>query len=375
MPMDRHEKYMSVALSLAKRAEGMTSPNPQVGALLVRGGEIIGKGYHKRAGLPHAEIEAFKDAERKHRKTKGATLYVSLEPCCHRDKRTPPCVDAIIEKGISRVIVGSLDPNPRVSGQGVKALRKKGVEVVTGVLEDKLREINEGFSKYITTGTPFVTLKLAATLDGKIATRTGDSKWIGSEKQRAYAHKLRNRADAVMVGIETVLNDDPRLNVRLGKKIVKQPLPVVLDRKLRTPLKSNILTIHESALIVTEKSADRDKRQRLENRGAEIIEVGRDRDGLLDLKKLMPVLGAREITSLLIEGGSKVAAQALKSGIVDKIVFFYAPKIIGGDGLSMIGKLGISSVKDSLEIGRIKTKRFNGELMIEAYINHARKTK
>ncbi len=372
--MDPHEKYMSIALSLAKRAEGMTSPNPHVGAVLVRDGEIIGKGYHKKAGLPHAEIEAFKDAERKHLRIKGATLYVSLEPCCHRDKRTPPCVDAIIEKGISRVVVGSLDPNPKVSGEGVEALRKKGIDVVTGVLEDKLREINEGFSKYIKTGTPFVTLKLAATLDGKIATGTGDSKWIGSEKQRAYAHRLRNRADAVMVGIETVLTDDPRLNVRLGKKAVRQPVPVVLDRKLRIPLKSNIFTIHESVIIATEKSPDRNKGQKLENAGAKVIEIGRNSDGLLDLKKLMSVLGNHEITSLLIEGGSKVAAQALKSGIVDKIVFFYAPRIIGADGLSMIGDLGISCVKDSLGIDRMKVKRFNGELMIEGYIDHARKS-
>jgi len=369
MPKDLHEKYMSIALNLAKRAEGMTSPNPLVGAVLVKSGEIIGKGYHRRAGLPHAEIEAFKDARKKGKKIRGSTLYVSLEPCCHRDKRTPPCVDAIIEHGIKKVVVGTLDPNPKVGGNGVRMLRERGVEVVTGVLEKRLADLNEEFSKYITTGRPFVTLKLAATLDGKIATRTGDSKWIGSEKQRAYAHKLRNRADAVMVGIDTVLTDDPRLNVRLHKKTVRQPVPVVLDRTLRTPVGSNILKLHEEVIIFTSKPADTKKRVKLKNAGAKVVEIGQKRDGFLDLSKVVKILGDREITSLLIEGGSKVAAQAIKSRIVDKIVFFYAPRVIGGDGVSMIGNLGISTVKNSvgIEIDDIK-KLGGGELMIEGYI-------
>ena len=253
MRKHQDEKYMSIALKLAKRAEGMTSPNPLVGAVVVKNGEITGKGYHRKAGLPHAEIEAFKDAEKKGREIKGSTLYVSLEPCCHKDKRTPPCVDAIIERGVTKVVVGALDPNPKVSGKGVNALREKGIDTITGVLEHKSREINESFNKYITTGKPFVTMKLAATLDGKIATRTGDSKWIGSEKQREYAHRLRSQADAVMVGIGTVLTDNPRLNVRLGGKTVRQPVPVVLDPGLRTPPESSILTLHGSVFIVTGK--------------------------------------------------------------------------------------------------------------------------
>ena len=374
MPKDQHEKYMSIALNLAKKAEGMTSPNPLVGAVLVRNGLIIGKGYHKKAGLPHAEIEAFKDARKKGKEIKGATLYVSLEPCCHKDKRTPPCVDAIIENGIKRVIVGMPDPNPKVRGNGVEMLREKGIDVVAGVLEEKLKKMNEDFSKYITTGKPFVTLKLAATLDGKIATRTGNSKWIGSDKQREYAHRLRNRSDAVMVGIETVLKDNPRLNVRLNKKTARQPVPVVLDRRLRTPLSSNLLKIHDEVIIFTARPADRNKRHRLENAGAKVIETGTDRDGLLDMRKAVQVLGKHEVTNLLIEGGSKVAAKALKSRIVDKIVFFYAPRIIGADGVSMIGGLGVSSVQKSLGIERVEIKRLGGgEFMIEGYIDRAAK--
>ena len=368
MNKDLHEKYMSLAISLGKRAEGMTSPNPLVGAVLVKKGKIIGKGYHKKAGLPHAEIEAFNDAERKKHDVRGSTLYVSLEPCCHTEKKTPPCTDAIIGKGIKEIIVGSLDPNPRVSGKGVKTLRDKGIEVRAGVLGEKARELNEAFNKYIATGTPFVTLKLAATMDGKIATRTGDSKWIGSEEQRKIAHRLRNRADAVMVGIGTLLKDDPSLNVRLYKNTGRQPVPIVLDRRLRTPVKSNIFTAHESVIIVTGKPHDQAKRKRLESKGAKVIEVRLGRDGLLDLRELVSVLGKNEITSVLIEGGSSTAAEALKSGIVDKVVFFYAPRLIGADGLSMVGKLGISAIKDSLRISGVKIKKLGDEFMIEGYI-------
>jgi diaminohydroxyphosphoribosylaminopyrimidine deaminase / 5-amino-6-(5-phosphoribosylamino)uracil reductase len=368
MDKDPHEKYMSLAVRLAKKAEGLTSPNPLVGAVLVKKGKIIGKGYHKKAGLPHAEIEAFKDAERKKNDIKGSTLYVTLEPCCHTEKRTPPCTGVIIEKGITEVIVGSLDPNPKVSGNGVKTLRRKGIVVRAGVIEDKARELNEAYNKYIVTGTPFVTLKLAATLDGKIATHTGDSKWIGSEAQRKMGHRLRNMSDAVMVGIETLLKDDPSLNVRLYNNTGKQPVPIVIDTKLRTPVRSNIFSIHERVIIVTGRSPDKIKKKRLEDRGATIMETGLGRDGLLDLRELAGELGENELTSVLIEGGSRTAAQSLKSGIVDKVVFFYAPKLVGADGLSMVGKLGTSAIKDALLITRLNIKKFGDEFMIEGYI-------
>ncbi len=370
MKKEPHEKYMSLAISLARKGEGMTSPNPLVGAVLVKSGKIIGKGYHRKAGLPHAEIEAFIDAGRNGQDVGGGTLYVSLEPCCHREKKTPPCTDAVIEKGVREVIVGALDPNPRVSGKGVKTLRDAGIRVTTGVIEEKARRLNEAYNKYITTGTPFVTLKLAATLDGKIATQTGDSKWIGSERQRKMGHRLRNLADAVMVGTGTILKDDPRLNVRLYKNAGKetQPVPVVLDRGLKTPVNSKIFSVHESVIIVTGKSHDRVRRKKLEGAGARIIEVGLGRDGHLGLRELARKLGKNEITSLIIEGGSATAALALKSGIVDKVVFFYAPRVIGAEGLSMVGELGVSRIKGSLGIERVKIRKFGDEIMVEGYV-------
>jgi len=359
---------MSLALRLAKKAEGMTSPNPLVGAVVVRGGKILGQGYHRQAGLPHAEIEAFNDATKKKNSLKGATLYVTLEPCCHTNKRTPPCVKAVIENKISRVFVSMLDPNPKVSGNGVRMLRKNGIEVEVGVLEDKAKELNEAFTKYITTGKPFVILKLAATMDGKIAAYTGDSKWIGSPTQRKYAHRLRNKADGIMVGIETVLKDNPSLNVRLGEKPSKDPLPIVLDSKLRIPLESNLLSIHEHSIIATLAQTKPRKTEKLKNLGATILHIKKDKDGRLNLKELVKHLGKIEITSVLIEGGSEAAASALKNGIVDKVVFFYAPKIVGSEGVSMIGELGIPTIGKSLEIKGIKITKLKDELMVEGYL-------
>ncbi len=359
---------MSIALKLARKAEGMTSPNPLVGAVLVKGGKIIGEGYHKMAGLPHAEIEAFADAERNGHSLKGATLYVTLEPCCHEGKRTPPCVNAIVEKGISRVVVGAGDPNPMVCGNGFSLLRDEGVEVIPFILENKALELNEAYNKYITTGLPFVTLKLAATLDGKIAAATGDSKWIGSERQRKLAHKLRSASDAVIVGVGTVLKDDPKLNARLTGREVRQPVPVILDRTLRTPPGSSVFKAHGGVIIATVKPANPGKKKRLEEVGARVLEVGHDRRGLPDMKKLLRELGRNEIVSVLIEGGSKAAASALKSGLVDKIAFFYAPKILGGDGVSMIDSLGIKSVKNAVQITDVKITRLGEELMVEGYV-------
>ena len=358
---------MSFALKLAKKAGGMTSPNPLVGAVIVKKNKIIGQGYHKKAGLPHAEIEAFSDAAKKKNSTKGATLYVTLEPCCHENKRTPPCVKAIIEKKISRVYVAMLDPNPKVSGNGVKMLRKNGIEVEVGLLEEKAQKLNEAFTKYITTGKPFVILKLAATLDGKIAAFTGDSKWIGSPNQRKFAHQLRNQADGILVGIETVLKDNPSLNVRLTKKTA-DPIPIILDRNLRTPLDSNLLKIHDHAIIATSNTKKTKLIKQLEEVGAIVLHIKEDKNGLLNLKELTRKLGKLEIMSVLIEGGSKVAASALKSGIVDKVVFFYAPKIVGSEGISMIGELGIPEIKKSLSLKNIKVTKIKDEVMIEGYL-------
>ncbi|MGB3727900.1 MAG: bifunctional diaminohydroxyphosphoribosylaminopyrimidine deaminase/5-amino-6-(5-phosphoribosylamino)uracil reductase RibD [Thermodesulfobacteriota bacterium] len=365
--MDKHTKYMSLALKLARKAEGMTSPNPMVGAVIVKRDKILGQGYHKKAGLPHAEIEAFNDAAKKKNSITASTLYVTLEPCCHEGKRTPPCVKAIIEKKISKVYIAMLDPNPKVSGNGVKQLRESGIEVEVGTLEDKAKVLNEAFTKYITTKKPFVILKLAATMDGKIAAFTGDSKWIGSPNQRTFAHKLRNKVDGIMVGIETVLKDNPSLNVRLAKKKT-DPIPIALDRKLRIPLDSNLLKIHERSIIATSDLSKTNKVEKLQNLGASLLKIKEDKNGRLNLKELMTKLGKMEIMSVLIEGGSKVAASALKSDIVDKVVFFYSPKIVGSEGISMIGELGISTITKSLQVKNTKITKIHDEVMIEGYL-------
>jgi diaminohydroxyphosphoribosylaminopyrimidine deaminase/5-amino-6-(5-phosphoribosylamino)uracil reductase len=359
---------MSLALRLARRAEGMTSPNPVVGAVLVKEGKVIGRGYHKKAGLPHAEIEALLDAEKKGYRVSGSTLYVTLEPCCHRDKRTPPCVEAIIRSGISRVVVGTLDFNPKVKGKGIEILAREGIDVRVGILEERCREINEVFFKYITTKLPFVILKLAATIDGKIATFTGDSKWIGSERQRRYAHKLRSKVDAIMTGIGTVLQDDPQLNVRLGKGFFRQPVPVILDSNLRIPLESRIFKVHVSPIIATTSLASLEKLRRLEDMGVRVIVTDKDESGRVDLVDLVKKLGEMEITSVMIEGGSEVAATSLKKGVVDKVVFFYAPKIIGADGVSMIGKLNISRVGEAIPIERLRLRSIGEEFLVEGYL-------
>ncbi len=368
MPKTTHEFYMKKAINLAKKALGMTSPNPLVGAVVVRSNKIIGKGYHKKAGLPHGEIEAFQNTVSNGHKLKGATLYVTLEPCCHTGKRTPPCVDEIIKAGINNVVVGCRDQNPKVRGKGIRTLKRYGINVVEGVLEEECRLLNEAFFKHVTTRNPFVILKLAATLDGKIATKTGDSKWIGSESQRKKAHELRRQVDAVVVGIETLLIDNPSLNVRYGRGNKKDPTPIVVDSRLRTPTKSKIFSVHKSVMIATTRSAPKNRRKTLENSGATIIDVAKNKNNDVDLKKLFSKLGELGKMSVLIEGGSTVAASALHAKIVDKVVLFYSPKLMGGSGLPMIGDLGITIVKNSIALENMQVRKFGEEFMVEGYI-------
>lgn len=365
MKVDKNTEFMNLALKLAKRAEGMTSPNPLVGAVLVKRGKIIGSGYHKKAGLPHAEIEALNDARKKGHNISGSTLYMNLEPCCHYG-RTPPCTNAIIENKVAKVFVGVSDPNPKVSGKGIKILRRANIEVNLGLLKKESEELNKVFFKYIKENMPYVVLKLASTLDGKIATKSGDSKWIGSEKQREIAHQLRNKMDSVLVGVNTILKDDPSLNVRIKKRFISQPMPVILDSRLRTPLSSNIFKVHESCIIVASEESGNKKRKLLEQRGAKVIYSDPDKSGNLSLKRILRELSKMDITSVLIEGGSKVASSALNEGVVDKIVLFYSPKIVGGDGLSMVSSLGIKKMNKALNIKDINMKKFGNELMIEA---------
>jgi len=345
---DKNTEFMRLALKLAKKAEGMTSPNPLVGAVLVKRGKVIGKGYHKRAGLAHAEIDAIRDAEKRGQKIRGSTLYVNLEPCCHRDKRTPPCTDSIIESGISKVFVGAYDPNPKVCGKGVSILREANVDVEVGLLGEEAKKVNQFFFKYINEKMPYVVLKLASTLDGKIATVTGDSKWIGSTRQREMAHHLRNKMDCVIVGINTVIKDNPNLNVRIQKRNLLQPVPVVLDSKLRISPDSNVFKVHKNCIIAALPNSSKRKKMLLERAGATILYSDTDESGKMSLKSILGRLAGMEFTTVLIEGGSKVASSALREGVVDKIVFFYCPKIVGGDGMSMISDLAIKDMNDAL---------------------------
>lgn len=368
MPARDDTEFMKKALRLALRGEGCTSPNPMVGAVCVLGGRIVGRGYHKKAGFPHAEIEAFADAAKKGVSLKGATLYVTLEPCCHTEKLTPPCTDAIIASGVSDVVVGTVDPNPKVSGRGVAKLRENGISVRTGVLERECGEINEFFNKHVVSGLPFVILKSASTIDGKIASATGDSKWIGSVRQRKMAHRLRKKVDAVIVGINTVCADDPGLDVRLVGGNVRQPVPVIMDSRLRISPEAKIFSTHPRPIIATTEAAAPLKARKLRKLGAEILKLESDAAGRVPPADLLRSLGAMGMCGVLVEGGSRVGACFLREGLVDKVVFFYSPRIIGGDGVSMIGDLGKESIGEAIGIKDIRVRRFGDEIMIEGYI-------
>lgn len=352
---------MRRALSLARR--GNTSPNPMVGAVVVKAGQIVGEGYHRKAGEPHAEVMALRRAGDL---AKGATVYVSLEPCCHFG-RTPPCTKALIEAKVGTVVAAMVDPNPKVAGQGLAELQSEGIKTEVGILEAEARKLNETFIKFITTGTPFVTLKMATTLDGKIATRTGDSKWITCEKSRRLVHGIRAKTDGVMVGIGTVLADDPELTARNTKKI-GYPTRIIADSNARTPLEAKILSLPEGeTIIAVTLGASGDKIRKLSEAGARIVIVD-ELDGRLNLQSLMKSLGEMKITSILIEGGGELAASALSSGIVDKLLVFVAPKIVGGKAAKTpVEGLGIASMADALQYKDLKVRNMGCDILIEAY--------
>lgn len=359
------EKYMRMALRLAAKARGRTSPNPMVGAVLVKNGRVLASGYHKKAGEPHAEAVALKKAGGA---AKGATLYVTLEPCSHTNKRTPPCSPLVVSSGIKRVVVAMIDPNPKVSGGGVKTLRKAGIEVTTGVLEAEARKLNEAFIKYITTGMPFVTLKIAQTLDGKIATATGESKWITGEKAREEGRRLRDTNDAILVGVNTVLKDDPSLTTRAPGG--RDPIRIILDSKLRTPLAAKVITQSSSAktYIATLDGMPKDKLLKLLDAGAEIF-IAKGKRGQIDLKYLMRMLGSQGVMSVLIEGGAEVNASALKSGIVDKVVVFVAPLLMTGrDSLCSIGGISPARLSRAVRLADVTFRFVGQDLMIEGYL-------
>ncbi|RMF25369.1 MAG: bifunctional diaminohydroxyphosphoribosylaminopyrimidine deaminase/5-amino-6-(5-phosphoribosylamino)uracil reductase RibD [Deltaproteobacteria bacterium] len=329
-----HERWMAEACAEAEKGLGNTAPNPPVGCILVRGGRIVGRGYHRRAGAPHAEIEAIRSAGTRAR---GAVAYVTLEPCCHHG-RTPPCTAALVEAGVRAVVAGVRDPNPQVSGRGLARLRRAGIETTCGVLEERCEELIRGFRCWVRTGMPWVELKLAASLDGRIATRTGASKWISSPPSRRRVQHMRARADAVLVGVGTVLADDPRLTCRIAG--ARQPLRVVLDRGLRTPPRARVVAGRGHCLIVAAPGADARRRRALEDAGAEVVEI--DCGRAAGWRRLLRELGRREVLELLIEGGGQVAASAVRARVVNEATIFYNPRLIGADGVALFGRLGVS---------------------------------
>lgn len=369
---DRH--YMEMALGLAEKGRGFTSPNPMVGAVVVRNGAVVGQGWHKVYGGPHAEVHAIDDAGDLAR---GATLYVTLEPCNHTGK-TPPCTRKIIEAGITKVVMAMKDPNPTASG-GAKLLRLHGISVESGVLEPQALRLNEIFIKHVQTRKPFVILKYASTLDGRIATRTGDSKWITNERSRAFVHELRHLVDGIMVGVDTVIADDPSLTTRLKGVKGRDPHRFILDTRLRIPETARILhlTSDSDTYLVCGEDVGADpvlagKKDRLEKEGARVLTAPL-KDGRVDLDRLMVILGAMNISSLLVEGGSRVLGSALSAGIVDKIFGFYAPKILGGDdGIPLFKGRGPELMKDAVCFDNLSVRRFDEDIMIEASIAKVR---
>lgn len=357
--------YMQMALALAARGTGCTSPNPLVGAVVVKDGRVVGRGYHERFGEAHAEVNALREAGAHAR---GATLYVTLEPCNHTGK-TPPCTRQILACGIRRVVVAMADPNPGVTGGGAARLRAAGVEVVEGLAAEDARRQNEAYLKHTLSGTPFVILKCAATLDGRIATRSGDARWVSGPESRQFVHALRHAVDAIMVGVATVKADDPSLTTRLPDRRGCDPTRIVLDTRLSIPLNARVLTQSSAAktILATGPEVSADRRRQVEAAGAEVLPAP-CRNGRVDLAALMHTLGARGIASVLIEGGSRVSGAVLRAGLVDKLYVFYAPKLLGGDdGIPICRGPGPERMQDCLDVGRIHVRRFGDDIMIEGY--------
>lgn len=364
--MNIDEKYMSRTLKLAARGKGQVSPNPLVGAIIVKRKKMVGRGYHAQAGLPHAEIVALREAGKK---AKGSTLYVNLEPCSHFG-RTPPCANEVIKAGIKKVVIAMKDPNPLNSGKGISQLRSAGIEVKTNILEDKAKRLNEAFSKFITKKEPFVVMKIATSLDGKIATSIGKSKWITGEKSRQYVQKLRLEADAILVGINTAIKDNPQLTIkddRRRKEFQGKPLRIIVDSQARISLGAKVLKNSAKTIVATTRYAHKSKIRALENKGAKVLMVG-SKGGRVDLSKLMKELGKLSIINLLIEGGGEINASAFASRIVDKAIFFLAPRIIGGKAAptAVEGK-GIKEISRTIPLGNLTMKKVGEDLMVEGY--------
>ncbi len=361
------EEYMRRALELAEKARGKTSPNPMVGAVLVKNGKIIGEGYHQRAGLSHAEVIAINTATEE---PAGATLYVTLEPCAHYG-RTPPCTDAMLRAKIKRVVIPCTDPNPLVSGRGVKLLRQAGVKVDCGLLETEARKLNEFFFTYHLKRRPFVILKWAMSLDGRTSTDTGESKWITNALSREYVHQLRSQVDVVIVGAQTVIQDDPLLTVRLKNYKGRQPRRVILDYALKVPATARCLTDRHGGerWVITHQSASRTKIKSLEKMGVRVICLT-GRAGKIDVKKLMELFFREQIISVMVEGGRRLAGSFMRAGMVDKVVAFIAPRLIGGNKLTApIVDWAVSSIKEMVELTDVQIKFFDNDIAVEGYLN------
>jgi len=353
-----HKKYMDLAIKLAERGKGITSPNPMVGCIVVKRGRIVGKGFHKKAGTEHAEVLALNDAGKK---AINSTLYVNMEPCSHWG-RTPPCTERIVEAGVREIIIGMKDPNPLVDG--FRELKFRGLKTKIGILEKDAKKLNEVFIKYIKTKRPFVILKVAMSVDGKIATSTGDSKYITSKEARTYVHQLRSDVDAVMIGLNTLLRDNPELTPRLVKG--KDPMKIVVDSSLKIPKSCNLMKDPAKLIIATTSKAPKNAVKKLQQKGINVI-VTKSKNGMVELQDLMKQLGKHEITSVMIEGGSQLNSSAIKEGIVDRVLIFTAPKIIG-NGIGAIGSLGIKKINNAINLKNPLTRKIGKDLLIEGYL-------
>ena len=354
---------MGIALSLAKKGEGKVSPNPMVGALLVKNGKILARGYHHFFGGPHAEIEVIRRAKEK---VRGSTLYITLEPCSHFGK-TPPCTQAIIKGGISKVIAATLDPNPLNSGKGIEELKRGGIETEVGVCEKEAREINEAFFKFMEKKVPFVIVKAAASLDGKIATQTGQSKWITGLEARKLAHKMREKVDAILVGVNTVIRDNPSLLPPSKKNFFR----IILDSTLQTPLEARVLKDQTKAqtLIFTTPRASKEKLNRLENKAVKVVIMGRDDEKRVSLEEVLLELGRLEILTLLVEGGGEVIGSFFEKKYVDKVFLFLAPRIIGGkSSLTWVEGKGVKILSQTPRIEVRSFKKIGEDLLVEGYV-------
>jgi len=357
------EHWMKRALRLAEKGKGRTSPNPMVGAVLLKNGKVVGEGYHARAGEAHAEILALRQAGEAAR---GSTLYLNLEPCAHYG-RTPPCAPEVIRAKVKRAVIGMEDPNPLVRGRGLKSLRRAGLDVKVGILEKECRKLNEFYCKYILEKEPFVILKVAATLDGKIATREGESKWISGETSRRFVHRMRDQVDGVIIGIGTVLKDDPQLTARI--KNGRDPYRVVLDSRLRIPEDAQVIGNSSSkTMIATTELAARDKIERLEKKGVQIL-ILNSKQGRIDLKNCLSKLGEMGMMSLLVEGGSQVNGSFLDEGLIDKILFFLSPKLIGDrEALGIFGGSGKTTLQEAIPLNELRVRKIGEDILIEGYV-------